>query len=343
MQLKYLGATVGSFLVLAACTGGGSKTGQGGSRGSAGQGGGGEAAGGSAEPGAGGQGVGGSANGGTSVGGNGGTTPSGGTGGNAGGSKTGGTNTGGANTGGTPNTGGVATGAACATDARCDDIEKYNAGAKPAGEFSSYSENGGTFTVSTDKAFSGTKALKFTLPAGTSGKTVRMQHKGYGLLPRDEIYMRAMVFVETRIGGMDPFHWNIMQVEGNSGNIVTGGNNSYKTFQHGVVGGRDCFSHGGNLVPIGRWACWEFHVNGATNDVQSFFDGKLDIFTEVTGGDPIPGGSGCLGSNASGWAIPNVQRAIFGFSSAHPMTTTATIYLDDIALSDKRIGCPPKP
>lgn len=40
------------------------------------------------------------------------------------------------------------------------------------------------------------------------------------------------------------------------------------------------------------------------------------------------------------WYIPRVERAFFGFKVYHTLSGSATAWLDDVAISTKRIGCP---
>ena len=69
--------------------------------------------------------------------------------------------------------------------------------------------------------------------------------------------------------------------------------------------------------------------------------GRLD---EIVGFDDAQSLVGqCLpGHNFTNglWYVPKIDKAYFGFKMFHDLTETATAWLDDIAISNKRIGCP---
>lgn len=265
----------------------------------------------------------------------------------AGGTKSGGTGgvsnggaggTGMMNAGGAPNTGGtpVMPASDCKAPA-CDGFESYGKGNRPGGPWSGFEVGSGAgLAVDDGKAFSGTKSLKVSVTPGGDLKA-RMNRSGPS---GSEVFVRLMLFVEKKITGQGVFHWNFTTVEGGGTHVVSGGNAQGRTFQHYIGAGRDCYIHGSNPLPVGKWTCVEFHVNGQTDDAETYFNGVLDEFTQVTKGDPIPGNSGCLAGSGTGWNLPNPQTIRVGFAMAHQLDNPATMWMDDIVVSDKRVGCP---
>ncbi len=82
-------------------------------------------------------------------------------------------------------------------------------------------------------------------------------------------------------------------------------------------------------VPLGRWACWEFEFRGAEKRMLFYVDGKATT-TE---------GSVSLKS-------PAKVRLMIGYLNGHedivkhPGDGFFDFWVDDIAVSDQRIGCP---
>lgn len=257
---------------------------------------------------------------------------------NAGGSaNTGGSNAGGApNTGGNSNAGGSALMASVCKAPACDDFESYNKGNRPAGPWTSFDVTSGSLAVDDTRAFSGTKSVKVTLNPSSNLKA-RMNRNGP---PGDEAYLRMMIYLNSKITGKGVFHWNFMMVEGGGTYVVSGGGGSGDTFQHFAGGGRDCFTHGDMPVPVGKWTCVEFHLNGKTDLAETYYNGVLDEFTQIVGGDPVPGSGGCLSPPADNWNIPPPNTLHFGFTMFHELDASATMWMDDAVVSDKRIGCP---
>jgi hypothetical protein len=278
--------------------------------------------------------------------GTGGVAASGGTGGGAvaaggaGGMKMGGA--GGMNVGGAmtmPMTGGSSgmPAAACVAPG-CDDFESYNKGSRPGGGWTGFDVSGsGTLSVDDSKAYSGTKSVKMTVSPSGDIKA-RMSRKGPG---GNEVFVRFMYFLDKKITGQGVFHWNFSMVEGGGNYIVTGGNATGNTFGHFAGGGRDCAVHGSMPVPVGKWTCLEFHVNGKAKTAETYYNNVLDEFTQVTeGGDPLPGNSGCLAGSGTNWNIPNPDKVNVGFIMYHDLNAGATMWIDDVVVSDKRVGCP---
>jgi hypothetical protein len=241
----------------------------------------------------------------------------------------------------------------CSKLANCDTFETYTTAGKPAGPWTGFETSGGTIVVDETRGFGASKkSIKITVNPG-GDMTARMRHMGTGVLPADELFMRMMVWIDAPPKGKG--HWNWMWGEGNvsqkSGGqlsdafVASGGNlegGSWMLYGGGAKGGfQDCFASARTVLPVGRWACYEFHLDSKTNSVDAWIDGKFDEYLSVQDAQPLTGTCG-TGFNYTGglWYIPKVEKAFFGWKVYHTLTSTATAWLDDIAISTKRIGCP---
>ena len=65
--------------------------------------------------------------------------------------------------------GGVGGSNPCATALLCDDFESYTAGQPPGGNWTRTMSSGATIAIDTAQFRSGSKSVKVTTPAGTSG------------------------------------------------------------------------------------------------------------------------------------------------------------------------------
>ncbi|MDX2024058.1 MAG: hypothetical protein SF187_27710 [Deltaproteobacteria bacterium] len=263
-----------------------------------------------------------------------------------------------ANAGGTAGkaaTGGTsgAPGSDCGKLADCDTFESYTPGSRPGGPWTGFETTNGSVTVDETRAFRGSKrSVKISInPAAEM--TARMRHAGTGLLPADEIFMRMMVWMDAPPRGSG--HWNWMWGEGTvtqkSGGklinafIASGGSLSGGTWM--LYGGsanngfQDCFAQASTAFPVGRWVCYEAHFNGKSNSAETWIDGKRDELLSVEDAQPLTGQ--CVpGFNYTNnlWYIPRIEKAFFGFKVYHTLNASATAWIDDVAISTTRIGCP---
>jgi hypothetical protein len=279
--------------------------------------------------------------GGGNVGGSGGTKATGGNGGTPGtGGKTGGTGGTVAVTGGT---GGTIPGLGlpCAMDPNCDNFE----GAAPGSAQSQFTNLRGSVTVDTAQAYSGTKSVKVLI-----GPESRMDHKGNGFLPGDKIYLRAMIYFDTQPKATS-MHWNYMHAEGGSEGklngifFATGGWGDAKKMTLYGAGSSgtyaDCSMSGiGKAFPAKQWMCAEMQIDAVTNAIKVLYDGKPDDGLELFDSYPLSGG--CLPNqnpNNGMLPIPRITKVAFGPKTWHA-SPGIVMWMDDIAVSNKPIGCP---
>ncbi len=226
----------------------------------------------------------------------------------------------------------------------CDDFEAFTVGAAPGGVWSKET-NAGTVAVSTMRAHSGTKSVKFSTTAGqyqqaylTSTSSVLFP------LANNVMYGRMFVFMETAL--KDNVHWTMLSgvgpVPGQSG--VTG---FYR--YGGQFGGRisanydtlakntDCWDHSQQAVmPLNRWTCITWRFNTPSNELSMAIDG-----VDVSDAHVVGSGEGCLGNDFGGvWRAPTFTKVQVGWES-YQTDQGHVVYIDDVVLDDKVIPCPP--
>ena len=276
-----------------------------------------------------------------------------GTGGSSGGTPaaagTGGGGTGGG--GGAAGSGPVAV--ACPESALfCDDFEAAALGAVSAPW--SPSVNQATVNVDEAQAYSGTKAVHVNAPqAGT-------YHRGYFSLSQGssanifpavalEMYGRAMMYLPV-LPNAD-VHWTFIQGEGRAaddthnalyryGGQHQNGAQLMANYETTMPVATDCWKHSATLLPVATWACVEWRFSVATNEMQFWMNGNELTDLHVTGE-----GEGCGGDDLGGqWlAPPAFQTLYLGWEHYQQTANPIDLWVDDVAVSTERLGCPPAP
>ncbi len=246
----------------------------------------------------------------------------------------------------------------CTAQAGCEGFESHTTGSRPGTPWKDFETPGGTIVVDESRAFSGKRSVKILATAGDS-RVVRMGHSGNGLLPADKLYARMMVWLDAAPQGNN-LHWNWIRMggdaRGESGGklhdvtVAPGGSSTGTSWTHyggGASGGyQDCFVRGAQKLPTGRWACVEMMVNAQTDDVDIWIDGKHDDLTSVAGGATVPGIGACVPGHdftMGRWLIPKINRLAFGFSMAHTLGASRTMWIDEVVVGGSRVGCPRRP
>ena len=244
----------------------------------------------------------------------------------------------------------------------CEDFEKYLLGTTNlTPDWLTYTYGGGTLQVDTTKAHAGTKSLHLTTPVGGRkyADIIRQNPPDKELLPLRH-YGRVMVWVTALPSAA---HWNINQAGGPLaanpnliGKYSYGGQNgvlSPNYTQRAPVGDGLMPLRGGGpengdpnaaLVDCGpnaatqklvtnQWVCWEWMFDGQTNQQHLFLDGKEQTEAAVTG---VPGTCG-------GWQGPKAfTKIIVGWEQyTQPSDKPQEAFLDDLVVSNQRVGCPP--
>ncbi|MEY2933211.1 MAG: hypothetical protein RL033_3960 [Pseudomonadota bacterium] len=253
----------------------------------------------------------------------------------------------------------------CQTALACESFDAFPLDTAPAGGVWTTSQNMGTVRVDAAHAFSGTQAVKATTPANTVAyKAALLGYRDPSVLPTTDNahFGRMMFFLESAPEAT--VHWTFLAGAGRSApqpeypagydvlyryggqKPVAGGSQlmaSYETpgFYSTPPSGPDTDCHQDSLavpMPVGRWACAEWHFDGATSEMQLWIDGA-----EVQGLHVIGNGTRCrtLPSD-SPWVPPVFSRVDMGWES-YQADSERSIWVDDFVLGAQRIGCPAAP
>ncbi len=153
------------------------------------------------------------------------------------------------------------------------------------------------------------------------------------------LFIRGMVFLE---GISTHRHMNVFRsIGGNRGldyvvNATPAWNapylpTSFRLLWYHDGGGEPVEFYGKppTQTPMGKWACWEWEIRGSNNELHFWLDGVKP--------------PGLFIPAAMNWTAPTNARMRFGMESYHAVSPGFSLWIDDIAISDKRIGCGPPP
>lgn len=241
--------------------------------------------------------------------------------------------------------GGVAT-SGCDGLLLCDDFEAYDSA--PGGPWKVTQQGSGSVTVDTLHARSGTKAAHFR---GTpNGDTVFMAAQGAPVFPisGDTLFVRYLLYVDTWAtpASGQPMHERLAWIgSSNMARNADGSGYAFATYNgiaiERLASGyfRDT-SQAMNAVSnnVKQWVCWEFEIDNQGGPIDGGGGGTArphiwrndsELSLKVTGSgsnvswDPVP------------WDI--LQFSVFTYQ---PSTVAVDFWLDDVAVSKTRIGCP---
>jgi hypothetical protein len=243
----------------------------------------------------------------------------------------------------------------------CDDFESQPLGEKPGAPWStSLSNTQVSIVVDGARAHSGSRAVKVAAGASSGYQSAMLNYQGSKLpTSGNDLYGRMMFWLESapsssvhwtfidgygllpgktyhayyRYGGQHPISENGQFV----GNQLMANYETPDIYQNPPVGiGSDCWLHSDKkLVPVGRWACAEWHFDGSANKMQFWLDG-----TELSDLALSGTGQGCTQQSASfPWTAPTFERIDVGWES-YQADEARTLWIDDLAIATQRIGCP---
>ena len=198
-----------------------------------------------------------------------------------------------------------------------------------------------TYTIDTGRFHRGRSSLKITT------SNINKNPWNHGIietirpfpLGNKSLFMRAFVFLDTPLPDR---HFTVITAK-SSEKPPTTGTWDYKInvlpsgssvlwrylWTYGNVGnGQFLDSSSADGPQGGRWACWEWELDGANRELNFWYDNTA-----------VPNFSAKIESQ---WAIPKNINVQFGFRTSHRESygdTGYTLWLDDIAINDKRIGC----
>jgi polysaccharide lyase-like protein len=228
----------------------------------------------------------------------------------------------------------------------CDDFETDTVGQVPGAPWRA-SVNGGTVNVDSTRAFSGANAVLARAPLGAAYRRAYFAVDAASFPGATlEMYGRAMMYLD-QISNADS-HWTFVQGEGRSADNTHnalyryGGQHengaqlmaNYETTD-GVA--TDCWDHSASKLSAGAWSCVEWRFVVATNEMQFWLNGTELSDIHVTGM-----GEGCGGNALNGqWtAPPDFDTLYLGWEHYQVAANDINLWVDDVAVSTERVGCP---
>jgi polysaccharide lyase-like protein len=256
--------------------------------------------------------------------------------------------------------------AVCQSSLFCDDFEAFAAGTPPSGAWTA-SQNNGTVSVDTTRAFRGSQSVKASTLA-TSETMATYKVALIGLtgapvvpVPNEAVYGRMMFYLES--APSTNVHWTFIDATG-----TVPGQDYSATYRYGgqlpitdgaTVGSQlmanydttdfygtpprgpqtDCYQHADEkVVPVGRWACAQWFFDGPNAQMRFWLDGQelTDLHVDGTG-------EGCVAQDpAYTWTAPTFTRLDVGWES-YQADEARSIWIDDVVLSSTAVSCPAAP
>lgn len=251
--------------------------------------------------------------------------------------------------------------APCAPALFCDDFEDDAVDQSPGTPWRNETgTSGATVNVDTIHAFSGEKAVHVSAPKGASYRRGYFAIHEPPVFPAasKEMYGRAMVWLDqapTTPAGQT-VHWTFIQGEGRSaddkynslyryGGQHQGGLGLMANFETTPPIKSDCWQHSQARLPVQQWTCVEWRFAVATNEMSFWLDGKQlsDLHVADRPSDPE---AGCLATEhlQGQWlAPPKFQSLYLGWERYQDTDNDQNLWIDDVAVSQTRIGCPAPP
>lgn len=244
----------------------------------------------------------------------------------------------------------------CDTALVCDDFESYDSA--PNGKWTLHTA-GGTVAIDTTQHASGSKSVKLsTTAAGSTTAMLRMQDASVFPVPGNVLYGRMLYYVESV--PTQSVHWTMIaglglvpgqtyhalyryggQMPVTQGATFLGSQMmaNYDTpdwYSDKSTPGSDCWHHSsGRVIPVAQWTCVEWKFDGPNNGMKLWLDGALAPDLTILGH-----GDGCLNAPTNfPWTAPTFASLDLGWES-YQSDDARVVYVDDVALSTTRIGCP---
>ncbi|HEX6636231.1 MAG TPA: hypothetical protein VF033_01130 [Steroidobacteraceae bacterium] len=235
-----------------------------------------------------------------------------------------------------------------------EDFEHHSAGQLPGAPWKEETyKSGAVIAVDGAHAFSGSQALHVLTPRGAQYRRGYVAIHLAGPVPAAQaaMYGRAMIWLDDAPVSVthQPVHWTLLQGEGRSAD------DRYNAiYRLGVEGERglglmanyettppvttDCKQHSTRELPLRRWACVEWHMSVASQEMEFWLDGQP--VTHVI--QRAARANACRGNDLDGeWrAPPKFDSLYLGFERYADSANDQNLWVDDVVLSTARIGCP---
>jgi hypothetical protein len=236
-----------------------------------------------------------------------------------------------------------------------DDFERHTAELIPGAPWKEETyKSGAVVKVDSAHAFSGKQSLHIFTPHGAQYRRGYVAIHLQSPLPAatSGMYGRAMMWLDAApaaLPGAPPVHWTLLQGEGRSaddtynsiyrlGVELRGGTQLMANYETTPPVTTDCKQQSKLTLPVKRWACVEWHMEVASNELEFWLDGHE--VAHVRGGARAAGA--CRGSDLAGeWrAPPKFDSLYLGLERYADSANDQNMWWDDVVLSKGRVGCP---
>lgn len=231
----------------------------------------------------------------------------------------------------------------------CDDFEDDAVGSDPDGWIMD-EIGGGAVEVTDEDAARGSRALRIT----TDGDFSRGWARQESIFPRETFYGR-LLFRVVAPGPQEFVHWDMVEP---TGHLMPGGplqrmriggvslrnesdtdfifNRFFFNFEQSPrPDGFDEFTEpeaeGAERLSWGEWHCVEFYYDAPEDTTVMWYDGTERVRFERT----VARGDG-MGRTAD---FPTFEGVNLGWTIYQAIGRPFTVYVDEVALDDERIGC----
>jgi len=236
-----------------------------------------------------------------------------------------------------------------------DDFERHAAGSVPAAPWKEETyQSGAVIKVDSEHAFSGKQALHILTPRGARYRrgyvAIHLKTPVPNAMPG--MYGRAMMWLDAApvaLPGAPPVHWTLLQGEGRSvddtynsiyrlGVEQRGSLQLMANFETTPPVTTDCKQQSRLRLPVGRWACVEWRMQVASNEMQFWLDGRKVTHVKARA---LSAGA-CRGNDLQGeWrAPPRFDSFYLGLERYADSANDQNLWWDDVVLSRQRVGCP---
>ncbi|MBX2810417.1 MAG: hypothetical protein KTR25_01345 [Myxococcales bacterium] len=220
----------------------------------------------------------------------------------------------------------------------------------------------GSMQISSERAFSGQKSVKFIASGGGYNRNYMTLDISNNVL-REQIYGRMMIFVVPPLNG-NGGDFTFVEAEGNPSPTSLSGLAPPETmnvlYRYRVAGVTrdgtlmasydtwidedndgtsdwltDCRSDSDVQLPRNQWACVQWHFDTANNQLRYWLDNEEII-------DVQNRGDSCIGNRQNGvWTAPeNFNKLHLGIEQYFDDDPPRTIYIDDVVIDDSYLACP---
>jgi hypothetical protein len=214
----------------------------------------------------------------------------------------------------------------------CENFERWDPGASPGAPWRVSRYGSGTVSIDDKQAFAGRRALKLHVDAGRVSRAFVTTGAPAFPVPGNMYYGRMMVRVSAMPAGS--VHWDIIEGTGGGRMFRYGGHFSGRLMANYLPG--DCNRISRKTLPTGRWTCVEWQFDGSPDPAG----GTKDAMRLWIDGEAITDASIDKRQGSCQWRAPTFSNLAIGWQFHQVTTIPVDMWIDEVAVDTKRVGCP---